>query len=456
MTRAALESLDKEALIQLVLAQVSVIERLTERVAELEARLGKPPKTPGNSSVPPSRGNKASEPAAMKAKSKVHPGSARSLDPEPTRTQHVFASACSCCGCDVSGAAQFACESYDRIDIPPVKPDVTRVVLHGGACPRCAEPFKAAAPAGLEPGSPFGPNLRALVIYLRSVQGIPLERLRRALRDLFGLEISEGALVNILKAARTAFSAQAKAIRERLLSGTTIASDETGMRVGKANWWLWVFLNPDSALFALKPFRSRAVVDDVLGDFRPEYWLSDRYGAQMNQATGDHQVCLAHLIRDVQYLIDCGDAVLAPAFKGLLKRACAIGRRRPALADATLKTYQRDLDRRLDLIMQRQPTHEAGLKLKRLIKKIRRHLFVFVTVRALEATNNGSERALRPSAVYRKITNGFRSKWAAEHYADVRSVIETARRRTIGAFEAIKLTLGGTLLPVSAPARPSG
>ena len=155
-------------------------------------------------------------------------------------------------------------------------------MLHGGACPRCAEPFKAAAPAGLEPGSPFGPNLRALVIYLRSVQGIPLERLRRALRDLFGLEISEGALVNILKAARTAFSAQAKAIRERLLSGTTIASDETGMGVGKANWWLWVFLNSDSALFALKPFRSRAVVDDVLGDFRPEYWLSDRYGAQMN------------------------------------------------------------------------------------------------------------------------------------------------------------------------------
>ena len=108
-----------------------------------------------------------------------------------------------------------------------------------------------------------------------------------------------------------------------------------------ANGWLWVFLNSDSALFALKPFRSRAVVDDVLGDFRPEYWLSDRYGAQMNQATGDHQVCLAYLIRDVQYLIDCGDAVLAPAFKGLLKRACAIGRRRPALADATLKTYQR-------------------------------------------------------------------------------------------------------------------
>ena len=451
MAGNGLESLSREALIQLVLAQAELIERLTARVAELEARLGKPPKTPGNSSVPPSKGNKASEPGAAKPKSRVHPGSARSLDPEATRTQNVLASSCSC-GCDVSGTTQFACESYDRIDIPPIRPDVTRVVLHGGICPGCAKPFKAPAPIGLEPGSPFGANLRALVIYLRSVQNLSLERLRRALCDLFGLEISEGALVNILKASAAAFAEQAKAIRERLLSGTALACDETGMRVGKANWWLWVFHNADSALFALKPFRSRAMIEEVLGDFRPEYWLSDRYGAQMNQATGEHQVCLSHMIRDVQYLVECGDGILAPAVKGLLKRACAIGRRRPALTDATLKAHQRDLDRRLDRIMQSNPSHEAGIKLKRLIKKVRRHLFVFVTNRALEATNNGSERALRPSAIYRKVTNGFRSTWAGQHYADLRSVVETARRRTIGAFQAIKLTLEATLLPIPQPA----
>src|SRR5436305_10120466 len=162
MTRAALESLDKEGLIQIILAQAELIERLTVRVAELEARLGKPPKTPGNSSVPPSQGNKASGPGVAKPKSRVHPGSARLLDPEATRTRNVFASSCSC-GCDVSGTAQLACQSYDRIDIAPIRPDVTRVVLHGWICPGCAKPFKAQAPAGLEPGSPFGPHLRALV-----------------------------------------------------------------------------------------------------------------------------------------------------------------------------------------------------------------------------------------------------------------------------------------------------
>jgi hypothetical protein len=88
---------------------------------------------------------------------------------------------------------------------------VTRVSLHGGICPCCAKGFKAAPPVGLEPGSPFGPNLRAFVISLRSVQGIPLARLCCVLRDLFGLDISEGALVNILDAGRAPFATQAGA-----------------------------------------------------------------------------------------------------------------------------------------------------------------------------------------------------------------------------------------------------
>ncbi len=79
-------------------------------------------------------------------------------------------------------------------------------------------------------------------------------------------------------------------------------------------------------------------------------------------------------------------------------------------------------------------------------KEIRSHLFVFLTNRELTATNNGSERALRPCAIYRKVTNGFRSEWAARLYADVRSAIETGRRRCIRAIDAIRLTLHGQSL----------
>lgn len=448
MTPEELDSLDKVALIGLVLAQARQIEALATRVAELEAKLGLPAKTPDNSSLPPSKGQKSSASSAPKAKAKPHRGAHRPLHPNPTSKREILAVTCQSCSADLSGVRQTVCEEYDRVEIPRIEPDVTRVSLHGGVCPCCARRFKATPPEGLEPGSPFGANLRALVIYLRSVQGLPLARLTHVLRDLFGLDISEGALVNILDASRKAFSAQMRLIKAQLLAATALASDETGLRVGKANWWLWVFHHADSAVFVAASRRAKAVVEEFLGDHRPDYWISDRYGGQMGWARREHQVCLAHLIRDVQYAIDTGDTVFAPGLKGLLKRACAIGRRRERLADATLKTYEADLDRRLDRLMALVPTHPAGGKLHTVIKKNRRHLFVFVTNRDLTATNNGSERALRPCAVYRKITNGFRSQWGAALYADIRSVVETARRRSIRAIDAIRLTLDERPLPI--------
>ena len=86
----------------------------------------------------------------------------------------------------------------------------------------------------------------------------------------------------------------------------------------------------------------------------------------------------------------------------------------------------------------------------RMIKKYRQNLFVCVTNRAVPPTNNGSEQALRPCVIFRKITNCFRSQWGAKLYADVRSVFETARRRGTPILQAIHLTLDERPLPVAA------
>jgi transposase len=424
----------------------ALIAQLMKRIAELEARLG-PPKTPDNSSTPPSQGRKASEGSGRQAKAKPHKGVFRALHPEPTARRDVLAEACPGCGADVSQAPQTPREAYDHIEMPPIAPHVTRVTLHGGVCPCCAARFKAPAPADMPAGSPFGPDLKAFVIYLRFTQNIALERLARLLSDVLGLEVSEGALVNILKAAQEPFARQTAFIRARLAAGPAIQSDETGMRVGKNNWQLWVFHHGDDAVFVADPSRAKSVVEDFLGDARPDYWVSDRYGGQMGFAAKEHQFCLAHLIRDVQYAIDEGDEVLAPDLRHLLARACRIGARRDELADATLKAYAAKLDNRLGELLGRQPTCKAGIKLQRMIRRVRQNLFVFMTNRDLPPTNNGAERALRPAVTFRKVTNGFRTDWGAKLYANIRSVIETARRRSLGALNAIRITLDGMPLP---------
>jgi transposase len=457
MDRSALDSLDKETLIRLILAQAETIERLSKRVAELEAKLDVPKKTPDNSSTPPSRGQKPSSFAAKADAAKndktrrSHPGAHRPLHPNPTKRRDIAACACQHCGADVSQRPQFSCEAYDHIEIPPIAPEVTRITLLGGTCADCGKKFKASPPADMPKGSPFGENLRALVIYLRFTQNIALERLATLLSTMLGLDISEGALVNIMEAARGAFSMAREAIRAKLLSGTALQSDETGLRVGKANWYLWLFHHKDSAVFTAAPTRAQTVIGDFLGDFRPDYWVSDRYAGQMGWAEKEHQVCLAHLIRDVQYAIDCGDAVIGPDLRRLLSDACAIGGRRDALSDATLKSYKARLETRLTRILTRTPAHEAGVKLIAMIKRTRQFLFVFMTNRELPATNNGSEQAIRPCVIFRKVVYCFRSEWGAKLYADIRSVIETGRRRAIDALDAIRLTLAGKPLTAITP-----
>ena len=451
----SLDSAAKDALILALIERINALiienSELKERVARLEARLGLPAKTPDNSSLPPSQGHKPSQEAASRPKGKPHKGSYRVLHPNPTRTLNMRAEHCPHCAADLSTVPQTACERYDRIELPEIKPEVTRVVLHGGVCPCCARRFKARPAAGLQPGSPFGPNLRAFALYLRFSHAVSFERLSRLMSDLLGVEISEGALVNILDDSQPAFARQAGLIRDRLLASSILQSDETSVRVGKQTWWTWVFHHADDCCFVIRPSRGKDVVAEFLGAARPDFWVSDRLAAQMGWAGKDNQVCLAHLIREAQYAIDAGDSGFAPGLCKLLRQACAIGGRRATLADATLRAYAYQLDAKLDRLLRKSPSHAAGTKLQAIIKSCRRHLFVFLADRAIPPTNNGSEQALRPCVIFRKVTNCFRSEWAAKLYADIRSVIETARRRGIGPLDAIISTLNGLHLAERPP-----
>lgn len=254
----------------------------------------------------------------------------------------------------------------------------------------------------------------------------------------------------MLDAAAENFAAQTSRLRARLLSSSVLESDETSLRVGKRNFWLWVVHHKDSAVFLVDPTRAKRVLGEFLADYRPDFWIPDRYGGQKGFAAKQHQFCLAHLIRDAQYALDAGDDCFAPGLIALLKRACRIGRKRDQFTDRQLAAYNKKFVKKLSELLLMQPTNSQGIKLKAVFGKIRRNLFVFVTNRALAATNNESERSLWPCVTFRKITNGFRTAWEAALYADIRSVIETARRRAIDPLSAITLTLNGNPLPLRA------
>ena len=421
---------EKDALILSLLPLVGQLQAALARIAELEARLAlleKPPKTPDNSSLPPSKGQKTSQaPDGRKPLRKSRPGFGRALEPNPDRIVDRLLDTCPQCAAAWPAEPQTPQQVYDRIELPPVRPDVTRVRLFGGRCACCGERAVAAAPAGLEPGSPFGKSIEAIAVYLHYTQAVGIERLRLVFGELFGLSISEGALCNILARAQAPLEAAATSIATLVTTSDVVASDEASVRVMKKTCWEWVFVTATCVLHIIRPSRGAGVVRALFGNARPRVWVSDSLGSQRGHAD-IWQVCLAHLLRDAQYAIDCGDESFAAAFRRLLLRAIAIGRRRECLRDTTLAQYRADLDRRLDRVLALPRRGHAAEKLRRRIARDREHLFVFITDRDVPATNNICERALRPSVIFRKVTNGFRSEWSAQTYAAFRSVVSTAK-----------------------------
>jgi transposase len=97
----------------------------------------------------------------------------------------------------------------------------------------------------------------------------------------------------------------------------------------------------------------------------------------------------------------------------------------------------------LNAIMVLAPTNPHGRRLRKRYGKVRSHLFIFLEHPDAPPDNNGSERELRPTATYRKVTGGFRSKWGADLFAAVRLVIGTAARRGSDAYHAIRAVLQG-------------
>ncbi len=438
-----LAKLSKAELIALVLAQAAQIEELSRRIAELEARLGGPPKTPDNSSIPPSQGRKPTRAERRAAKRrKGHPGVFRALAANPDRIIESLAQRCPHCAHALTPADQSGFHAYDHIELPPIRPVTTRIHRHRGVCPSCRRGFSAPPPAGMPPGSPFGPDLTALILHLHVTQAIGFERLVRLLDEVFGIRLSEGAIANMLARVGTPLTVAAETAAAAVRNSKVVASDETSARVAGKNWWQWVLLSSTAVRHLIVDSRGAVVLTGFLGQTKPDVWVADRYAAQAGHGK-ERQLCLAHLLRDAQYAIDAGDIGFAPGFQKLLRRATAIGQRRPELKDTTLAQYRADLDRRLDRLLTISPTAEAGRKLARAIRQCRGDLFVFITDRDVPATNNDCERALRPSVIFRKVTGGFRSQWGARTYADALSVIATGRLHGRSALQALGDALAG-------------
>jgi transposase len=405
------------------------LERLSrEELIELVLRLQRPAKTSRTSSKPPSTDRKerreASRPGGAKPGHEGHrraPGETfdRAVDHRPDE----------CPACRAALSADLPAETvseYDTVELPPIMPFVERHRRLAVRCPSCGMRVVAPLPAAAK-GTPFGARIHAIATYLKTFQALSYERLQGAFADLFGLTISQGGLMNMLRRAQGHFAGGRDDAVSKLRQASVVSSDETGVRIEGSNSYHWVFRCDRAVVHTAAPTRGAIVVRTMMDGHRPDVWCSDRYAAQQGHADAQ-QACLAHLARDVAYALDASEDFLPMRLKLWLQKAFRLARDIRHLAPSTIAARRRALERTLDDILVASTSCDLAKALQRKFARARHQLLTFAHWPGqVEPTNNACERDLRPAVIQRKITNGYRAMWAAQGEADIRTVVDTAR-----------------------------
>jgi transposase len=465
MKRDELDRLTKEQLIELILAQFEQLKQLAQvqvDLAQLKADNEalkmkieynrKPPSNSKNSSQPPSRDQKENQPQGRHkhrhGPPEGHEKHERKFTAQPDHIIPVRAKCCQHCHSELADEGRLV-KVNQITELPKAKAEVIEVRQYETICACCGQAQVEEPPVGLAMERTFGARLEATVVYYRQEQHMSYERTQLALLNLHGVEISQGGIDGIMQRAGEKAIQAVKPIAETVRQSAVIHSDETTSRVGGNTWWEWVFCSAKAVLHVIRFNRSEDVIKDVMEKVKAEVWESDCYGAQLKAPAKQLQLCLAHQVRNLQAVVDLDPTLTWPrAMQVLFRYSIHLHHQRNLLSPDQFAAQVARVERHCDRLLQRNLDPPDARRLQRRYLKHRQKLFVFLYRTDVDPTNNVAERALRPSVIHRKVTGCFRSKWGAEAYAALASVIDTAELSGVHAFVAIQSLFGSPSLPL--------
>lgn len=397
------------------------LARLKQEHERLKRRLG------GKGDPPPFVKPARPGPGRRPGRKPGHPPANRPLPAQVDQEETLTLNRCPHCG---TGLGRPVSERVRYVeDIIPPRAHVTRYRIQRHFCPRCHKLVEA-KPIDVLPGHRLGIRLMAYVVWLREELRLPVNLIQRYLNRA-GLKLSQGEIEHITREMAERLSPLYLGYREALRGGEAVNIDETGMRVGGKNEWLWVGVrrDPATAVFQVEGSRSSRVLEELLGEGFDGVVGSDFYSAY-NVREGRKQRCWAHLLRATRELEGEEGRELHRELKrifGEASRWVAVERSRAPPGEWLERA--RGWEEQVQELARRGWTDPGCRRIAKRLKKHVGELFTFVVCPGVEATNNAAERALRPYVVKRKISGGHRTWAGARRHQILMSVLETCRLR---------------------------
>lgn len=444
--KTALQSLRErpDELIEIILRQAGVIEELRQEVEQLKrqikdlndrndglaAKVGELERKAVRQAAPFRIEDKDRVAHPKKpGRPKDHPGCCRAI---PDRVdEHIVVPliACPQCGQELGPRRQVV--QYIE-ELPVMRPRVIQLITEEAHCCGCQKVVRSSHPLQVSraegaAGVQLGPRALAVAAQLNKQHGLTVRKSCAVLRELFGLRLSPGGLTQSLARVAKKLEPAYENLLARLRAGPCIHSDETSWWVGGPGYWLWVFASQNITVYQVAKGRGRDIVAGALGEQFTGVLVSDCL-ATYDDVNPRQQKCYSHHLKAIKQADEGQPSAWLDAVRGLMQRAMS-------LKQSSLTAEQKACSRAelaaqaQQLLASPRPTNLEE-KVRRRLEKQRDHLFTFLEVEEVQATNNLAERQLRPAVIARKVSCGNKTAIGAHTWEILTSLAATCAQRS--------------------------
>jgi transposase len=370
----------------------------------------------------------------------------------PTRQVEYACDTCPDCKRGLSGGWEYCRRQI--LEIPEIQVDVVDHIViarHCGVCGKDCVPTVDLTDQAVGQGH-YGHRLLSLIAYLRTIGRLPKQTIQALLEALFGLQMSVGAISEILHRVAAQGKDAYEALRDEMRASDYVHADETSWRENGQNGYVWSFSTPRVRYFVYDKSRGHQVPEEALGKKFRGILVSDFYSGY-HYYLGPHQRCWVHLLRDVHKLKQeyptAGVLAWAKKLRDIYDRAKAFSSDCPKARAAACLRFRKEIVAFAD------PYVGACLPQSVLSKRLvqfESELFTFVEYPQVPSENNAAERSVRPRVIARKISGGTRSSAGSKTMAVLASLFETWRLRGENGLEACRAMLIASQKPKPAVA----
>ena len=427
---------------------ILIIEELIKQVEQLSKELEKykHPKNSSNSSVPPSKDeNRPKRNQSLRQKSgrkvggqKGHHGTTLQMTETPDEIIRLVPQYCNKCGADLEEHEVILDSKRQLIEIPPITPKYIEYQCFQKQC-KCGHKQSGDYPAHITNHIQYGPSVEAIVGYYSAYQYLPFNRMKQMFGQVFNLPISQGTLVNILEKLAQKGQPIYEEIRSYIENSSSVGGDETGIRVNGDRWWGWIWQNLNASFISITSNRASQTIKELFPNGFPNAILnSDRWRPHLSTHAAGHQLCISHLLRDLNYLIEFEKTQWAADMKMLFQKALELKRKKLEYQkkDSSVVEIEAKANELLDKFIDKTKTPKT-LVFQNAMKTNRQSIFQFLYRKEVPPDNNGSERGVRNFKVKQKISGQFKTGQNA--YAILRSIIDTTIKRKIPVLKSMSL-----------------